>query len=607
MVASIKAYKEKDMGLKNLKVRTKMLLLGVMMVGVMAVVCVLFVNNMNKISQQSMDELETVMNGSYDESIMQQVQNAISILDEVYADYERGQYTLEEAKEVGASLIRGARYGDGGYFWVDTYEGENVVLLGNDTEGTNRYEATDVQGNYYVKDFISFGRQAGGGFTDYYFVKEGETVELPKRAYTKAFEPFEWVVGTGNYIDDISAEIQNRKEEQNARIMKAITTVFATAVILLLFVAVFTVVISAGIIKSLKKAVAYNELLGNGDFTATMPDSYLKRKDDFGVLSRMMNQMKDNISSLIGKIREESDSMLIETENINDKVSAVNEEMETVSATTQELAASMEETAASAQEIAAMSHEIDSAAKNISAKSEEGANRVMEIVQRAEDAMAHTVNDHKAANEVTERIGAELQQALKNVKVVEQISVLSDAIMGITTQTNMLALNASIEAARAGEAGKGFAVVADQIRVLAEQSKQAVVNIQSITSQVDEAVGELASDAKELLEFVSKDVSQSYDNFEDTVRAYKDDTQFVDELVTEFSSEAERLTQAIGGIIEAIEEVSVSSNEGAKGTTDIAQRVSDVVRQTEQMTKAVAHANEIMNLLESEVQKFKVE
>lgn len=595
------------MGLKNIKVRTKMLMLGIMMIGVMAVVCLLFVGKMNDISEQSLEELEMAMNSSYDSEIKGQVETAISLLESVYADYESGQYTLDEAKELGASLVRDLRYGDSGYFWVDTYEGENVVLLGNDTEGTNRYNATDVQGNYYVQDFVSFGRQAEGGYTDYYFVKEGETVELPKRAYTKAFEPFEWVVGTGNYIDDISTAIQDRTEEQDAFIDKTIATVFTIAVVLLLIMAVFTVLLARDIISALKRAVEYNEMLGNGDFSSSLPDTYLKRRDDFGGLAKMMNQMRDNVSSLIGSIRQKSDSMLEETGNINSKVSAVNEEMETVSATTQELAASMEETAASAQEITSMSHEIDAAAKNISKKSGEGADRVMEIVKRAEDAMIHAQDDHRAANEVTERIGAQLQQALENVKVVEQISVLSDAIMGITTQTNMLALNASIEAARAGEAGKGFAVVADQIRVLAEQSKQAVVNIQSITSQVNGAVGELASDAKELLKFVSEDVSKSYDDFEDTVQAYKNDTRFVDELVTEFSSEAEHLTQAIGGIMEAIEEVSVSSDEGAKGTTDIAQRVSDVVQQTEQMAKAVTHANEIMNLLEEEVRKFKVE
>ena len=141
---------------------------------------------------------------------------------------------------------------------------------------------------------------------------------------------------------------------------------------------------------------------------------------------------------------------------------------------------------------------------------------------------------------------------------------------------------------------------------MAEQSKQAVVDIQTITGQVNEAVDELASDAKELLEFVSKDVSRSYRSFEDTAQAYKDDSQYIDALITEFKDESGHLAQAIDGIMTAIEEVSTSTDEGAKGTTDIAQRISDVVLKTEKMTHSAAHTNERVEILGDEVGKFKI-
>lgn len=594
------------MGLKHLKVRTKMALLGAATVIAMIVMCLIFSNGMYEISQLSTDEMETVVNSRYDAEIKKQVDTAISMLNHVYSDYEEGESTLEEAKIKGAHILRDMRYGEEGYFWADTYEGESVVLLGNETEGTNRYEATDVQGNFYVKDFISNGKQSEGGYTDYYFVKEGETEELPKRAYTKAFEPFEWVVGTGNYIDDIAIQIQEYSEQQNAFIGTKIKTALFMGFVLILLVALFIILISREIISSLKKAVGYNNLLGSGDFSTDLPDAFLARKDDFGNLARTMNQMKKNISTLIGQIHEESDSIKDAAMDINNEVSSVNGEMETVSATTEELAASMEEVAAASQEIIAMSQEINASSQTISKKSEEASHRVDEIAKRAGEAMEFAENDHKAASNISGRIRNDLGQALENVKVVEQINVLSEAIMSITSQTNMLSLNASIEAARAGEAGKGFAVVADQIRVLAEQSKQAVVDIQTITGQVNEAVDELASDAKELLEFVSKDVSRSYRSFEDTAQAYKDDSQYIDALITEFKDESGHLAQAIDGIMTAIEEVSTSTDEGAKGTTDIAQRISDVVLKTEKMTHSAAHTNERVEILGDEVGKFKI-
>lgn len=595
------------MKLGDYKVRTKMLLLGLLVIGAMTGICIEFISSMNKLSRTSLDQIEAVMVENYDEEIKKQVDNAISMLDAVYAKYEAGEYTLEEAQVLGADLLREMHYGDGGYFWADTYEGDNIVLLGNETEGTNRMEAKDANGFQMVKEIIRVGKEPDGGYTDYYFPKAGGTEPLPKRSYSRAFEPFGWVIGTGNYIDDINAALDETQKEQEANTAESLAKLFAITAAVLVVVTLFTLVIAREIIKALKTALAYNEVLGSGDFTVTLPDSFLSRRDDFGMLSRVMDQMKSNLRELIMEIHGDIHVIKEMTENIDDRVSSVNEEMETVSATTQELAASMEETAASAQEISAMSHEIETSAKNIAKKSESGVQRVADILQRAEQAKADTKQDHEAARAINNRIGSELGQALENIKVVEEISVLSDSIMGITSQTNMLALNASIEAARAGEAGKGFAVVAEQIRVLAEQSRQAVANIQTITGQVREAVSGLSLSARQLLEFVSMDVSKSYNSFEATADAYKEDSQFVDSLVMEFSKEAEHLLDAISGIMEAIQEVGKASGEGAEGTSDIAGRVSEVVVRTGEMTEAVKQANEKVQKVNGEIRKFKTE
>lgn len=595
------------MKLGDYKVRTKMLLLGLLVIGAMTGICIEFISSMNKLSRTSLDQIEAVMVENYDEEIKKQVDNAISMLDAVYAKYEEGEYTLEEAQVLGADLLREMHYGDGGYFWADTYEGDNVVFLGSETEGTNRMEEKDANGFQMIKEIIRVGKEPDGGYTDYYFPKAGSTEPLPKRSYSRAFEPFGWVIGTGNYIDDINAALDETQKEQKANTTESLTKLFAVTAVVLVVVTLFTLVIAREIIKALNTALAYNEVLGSGDFTVTLPDSFLSRKDDFGMLSRVMDQMKSNLKGLIMEIRSDIHVIKEMTENIDDRVSNVNEEMETVSATTQELAASMEETAASAQQISAMSQEIETSAKNIAKKSESGVQKVADILKRAEQVKENTKKDHEAARAINNRIKSELGQALENIKVVEEISVLSDYIMGITSQTNMLALNASIEAARAGEAGKGFAVVAEQIRVLAEQSRQAVANIQTITEQVRGAVSGLSLSAKQLLEFVSTDVSKSYNSFEATADAYKADSQFVDSLVSEFSKEAEHLLDSISGIMEAIQEVGKASGEGAEGTSDIAGRVSEVVVRTGEMTEAVKQANEKVQKVNGEIQKFKTE
>ena len=134
-----------------------------------------------------------------DNLVQSQVETAVSMLKAIHAKQQRGEMTLEKAKQLGADLLRELRYGTDGYFWADTTEGVNVVLLGRkDTEGRNRLEDKDPKGTFYVKEFLAKAK-AGGGFVEYLFVKLGQTAPGPKRSYVLLFEPFGWVVGSGYY------------------------------------------------------------------------------------------------------------------------------------------------------------------------------------------------------------------------------------------------------------------------------------------------------------------------------------------------------------------------------------------------------------------------
>ncbi|KAF0156148.1 MAG: methyl-accepting chemotaxis protein [Syntrophaceae bacterium] len=131
--------------------------------------------------------------------IKSEVETAVSMLAAIHARQQKGEMTLEKAKDLGAGLLRELRYGRDGYFWADTKEGVNVVLYGRkDTEGRNRIKDKDAKGIFYVKEFLAKGK-AGGGYVEYLFTKEGQATSIPKRSYVLAFEPFGWVVGTGYY------------------------------------------------------------------------------------------------------------------------------------------------------------------------------------------------------------------------------------------------------------------------------------------------------------------------------------------------------------------------------------------------------------------------
>ena len=134
-----------------------------------------------------------------DALIKSEVETAVSMLQVIADRQQAGEMTEEEARSLGAELLRGMTYGAEGYFWADTEEGVNVVLYGRpDVEGRNRLNDEDGHGNYYVKTFIEIAK-SGGGYAEYWFTKKGESAPLPKRSYVLLFEPFGWVVGSGYY------------------------------------------------------------------------------------------------------------------------------------------------------------------------------------------------------------------------------------------------------------------------------------------------------------------------------------------------------------------------------------------------------------------------
>ena len=168
---------------------------------------------------------------------------------------------------------------------------------------------------------------------------------------------------------------------------------------------------------------------------------------------------------------------------------------------------------------------------------------------------------------------AELEKAIENSKVVEQISILSESIVQITSQTNLLALNASIEAARAGEAGRGFTVVAEEIRKLAEQSKGVVSKIQSITDQVKDSVNHLAESSNKLLEFMSTDVNSDYISMLEIADKYNQDASFVRSMVSDFDSTSNDLLKSVDNVLHDIDNISQAASDCADNSLIIKDKL----------------------------------
>jgi methyl-accepting chemotaxis protein len=594
------------MKLNNFRVRTKVVLLALILLIVAVLMAGISIINQTNAMKKSLDILEESIRTDYDNNIRNEVESVVSLLGGIYAKYEKGEFSLEEAKEVAADAVREMRYGEDGYFWIDTYEGINVVYMGKADEGTNRLELADVNGFHMIKAIIEVGRQEGGGFTDYWFPKANETEASPKRSYSLAFEPFQWVVGTGNYTDYIDNYVNSVGDKEQAQVNEMIVGYVVIFAISILIAVITSVYLSRNLNSSFKTISSYFETLATGDFTVKLPKSYTDRKDDFGILAKEIEIMKESVGRLVGSSKQAADNIIDVVDHINNNIRMLNDNIADVAATSEELAAGMEESAASAQEMSATSAEIETATKTIAEKSQEAALQIVEISRRAQNTKADISKYQEKADNIRTEIEQKLEKALEQAKVVSEISVLTESIMGITAQTNLLALNASIEAARAGESGRGFAVVAEEIRRLADQSKNAVTKIQAVTGDVTEAMVNLSDSSKALLEFVSKDISASFRKFLKVAEAYSDDAVYMDNLITDFSATSEELLASIENIMLAVNEVAQAASQGAMGTGDIAEKISSITNMSEEVAQQAAVSKENSEVLQQEISSFSI-
>lgn len=593
--------------MKNLSVRIKMSMITILVVILSVVACLISLTDLQQVKQKSLDELEVSIRENYDTTIKDQVGVVISLLSEINDQYKAGVFeSVDEAKAVAAEEVRQMRYGDSGYFWVDTSNGTNVVLLGGDSEGTNRMETTDGNGYQMVKEIIRVAVEEGGGYVDYVYPKEGETESSPKRSYSEYFEPFDWVVGTGNYTDYIDDEIAAREDELAKYVTTRMTALIGACLGLLLIVGVLVAMIALDIIHSVRNISASINVIAGGDFVQKVPKKLVNRKDDFGNLAKTLEGMRHSLRGLLAQVKNESANIDHVVESIDANVFTLNSEIEDVSATTQELAASTEETAASADQINSMTQQIDDAAREIATRAQDGATEAEDIHKRASQSKTNAVENRQKMEQMQAEIRSSLQKALEDAKVVEKIGILADSILNITGQTNLLALNASIEAARAGDAGRGFAVVAEEIRVLAEQSQEAVANIQAVTENVSSAVGNLAKDSNRLLDYVDQDVVESFALFEQMADDYNADATKINELVSDFSATSEELLASINSISEAIDGITLASNDSAAGTTNIAQKTVSIVNESSEVMKSAKVAEQSAEELRKNVDNFKI-
>ncbi len=417
--------------------------------------------------------------------------------------------------------------------------------------------------------------------------------------FDQAMEPVQETIGKLITLNADIAEELNAQDDRNYR--NAIRIMLVLLIVALLAGIALTYFIALQITKPLGLAVAHLDKIAGRDFSMDAPPVFLARKDEIGAIARALQAMQDQVKVAIQGAVNESTATAGAASNSTALAKDADGKVQDVSASTQQLSAGMEELAASAQEMSATSQEIEKAVEQVAERAQEGATVSQGISQKAEAFHQEFAQTQQAVQKIQTRTKDQISEAMEKAQAVEEIHVLSDAILAITGQTNLLALNAAIEAARAGEAGRGFAVVADEIRKLAEESSKTVERIQSITNTVVGSVESLTSGSGQVIEFLETQVSPDYSKAVDIAGQYSKDAVFYEGLMGDLSALSEELLSSIHNMMTAINEVARAASEGAQGTTDIAtkagelaQRVGEVAQEMERVQEASARMDDLM-------------
>jgi len=563
---------------------------------------VIYNSNIDRVNQ-----IEEQLRTNYDVNIRSQVEIVVSELDGIYQLYEEGLLTDAEARTLAANVVRNAKYGDGGYFWADTMDGDNVVLLGReDVEGKNRIDLEDKLGNKIIQNFVEIIKSDGSGYSNYYFPRAGEEEALPKRAYVMLYEPYDWIIGTGNYIDDIDNFVAEEKEIIAEQFAQTRLVLFGFLLVSIIIGSVISVILSNTITKPILRL---SEVL---DKTANLnikdDDTYdylLKYKDETGIIAHSVANLRGVLREIITELQHDSVKLNQSSNELGEIVMNGKEGIDAVAMTVDEFAKGATEQATDAQTAAEnMSHlaaeindSVDSSYKlrdyttEVSKNNDEGFALIQELSGKFDATMESTNNLNKNVNTLSIKSSS--------------IGDITSAIQSIAEQTNLLALNAAIEAARAGDAGRGFGVVADEIRKLAEQTSKSTEQINTIISEILSEITsttenmEIATDSIQISSEVMDKVQASFEAIEESMSATLGQLDNITASIKNVDQNKDDATNSISGI-SAITEENAASAEEIAATMDT---------QTELMLGIQDNASEVLSIskkLDSIIQKFSI-
>ena len=383
------------------------------------------------------------------------------------------------------------------------------------------------------------------------------------------------------------------------------TVLIVTVACLLIAVAMIGIIIGK-ISKNLRRVdrKLYDLVHNEGDLTQELE---IHTGDELELIAGNVNALLGYIRTIMLNIAADSEKLNLSSKNVVTNLSSAEVNITDVSATMEQMSAAMEETSASLSQVNTSIGTVYETIQKISGNAEEGRNSTQAVMKNAADIYEAAAKTQRTAHAQANELAAVVNEKIEQSKAVEEISDLTANIIGITEQTNLLALNASIEAARAGEAGKGFAVVADEIGKLATNSSETAAQIQQVSAAVIQAVNELAQKAQQMLAFMDEVAMGGYEKLLETSRDYQNNIGQINQMMQDFANESVQVRGSVDQIKDAVAAINLAVEESAKGVTGVTETAVDLTSRVGDIGNEANSNMNIAELLNVEVNKFKLE